>query len=103
MPRAVYFALRATSDADSIDEKSPGDSSRAVLIVGSSNHRASDHFPADKIFNIADIMEPTGLVFNRESMDLMLDGIPKPEKAKPDAGRGATEIAGRGTQKRMAL
>lgn len=77
-----------TVDADSIYEKPPKDSSRAVLIVGSSNHRASDHFLADKIFCIADIMamESTDLVLNRESMDLMLGGIPKPEKRKANAG-----------------
>lgn len=93
-PRDVYFALRMTSDADSIYEKLPKDSSRAVLIVGSSNHRASDHFPEDKIFCVAEILklEPTGLVLNRESMDSMLGGIPKPEKKKPDAGARGKNI-----------
>ncbi len=94
-PRDVYFALRMTSDAGSIYEKLPKDSSRAVLIVGSSNHRASDHFPADKIFCVADILwlEPTGLVLNRESMDLMLGGIPKPEKRKANAGDRSKYVA----------
>jgi hypothetical protein len=74
-----------TSDAGSIYEKLPKDSSspRSVLIVAHRIHRASDHFRRTRYFGVADILgwNRPAFVLNRESMGSDACGIPKPGKA----------------------
>ena len=94
IPCDIYFVVRMGKDANALYERLPQESKQAVLIVGSSGCEYSEHFPSDRIFHIADILNltPDGLELKLEEIDARLGSIPKREKEKPDAGARAKNV-----------
>ena len=84
IPRDVYFALNLGKDSFNIYERLPKDGTQAILISGSSQMQYSDHFKADHVFCIGDILSFAGdhLELNIDAMDARL-GIPVEKKKKP--------------------
>lgn len=88
IPCDIYFVVRMGKDANALYERLPQESKQAVLIVGSSGCEYSEHFPSDRIFHIADILNltPDGLELKLEEIDARLGCIPKVEKKTATAG-----------------
>ena len=95
IPRDVYFALNLGKDSFSIYDRLPKDGTQAILISGSSQMQYSDHFKADHVFSISDILSFAGdrLELNIDAMDARL-GIPveKKKKLKNTTGSRANNV-----------
>ena len=77
IPRDVYFALNLGKDSFTIYDRLPKDGTQAILISGSSQMQYSDHFKADHVFSIGEILSFAGdhLELNIDAMDARL-GVP---------------------------
>ena len=84
IPRDVYFALNLGKDSFTIYDRLPKDGTQAILISGSSQMQYSDHFKADHVFSISDILSFAGdrLELNIDAMNARL-GVPVEKKKKP--------------------
>ena len=84
IPRDVYFALNLCKDSYAIYDRLPKDGTQAILISGSSQMQYSDHFKADNVFSIGEILTFIGdhLTLNMDAMDARL-GVPVEKKKKP--------------------
>ena len=71
-------------DSFNIYERLPKDGTQAILISGSSQMQYSDHFKADHVFCIGDILSFAGdrLELNIDAMNARL-GVPVEKKKKP--------------------
>ena len=89
IPRNVFFVLNLCKDSCTIYERLPRDGTQAILISGSSQMQYSDHFKADHVFCIGDILSFAGdhLELNIDAMDARL-GIPVEKKKKPKNSTG---------------
>ena len=90
IPRDVYFAFNLCKDSYAIYDRLPKDGTQAILISGSSLMQYSDHFKADNVFSIGDILSFAGdhLELNIDAMDARL-GIPVEKKKKPKNTAGS--------------
>ena len=90
IPRDVYFALNLCKDTYAIYDRLPKDGTQAILISGSSQMQYSDHFKADNVFCIGEILSLTGshLTLNVDAMDARL-GVPVEKKKKPKNTAGS--------------
>ena len=90
IPRDVYFALNLCKDSYAIYDRLPKDGTQAILISGSSQMQYSDHFKADNVFCIGEILSLTGshLTLNVDAMDARL-GVPVEKKKKPKNTTGS--------------
>ena len=84
IPRDVYFAFNLCKDSYAIYDRLPKDGTQAILISGSSQMQYSDHFKADNVFSIGEILTFIGdhLTLNVDAMDARL-GVPIEKKKKP--------------------
>ena len=89
IPRNVFFVLNLCKDSCTIYERLPRDGTQAILISGSSQMQYSDHFKADHVFCIGDILSFAGdhLELNIDAMDARL-GIPVEKKKRPKNSTG---------------
>ncbi len=90
IPRDVYFALNLGKDSYAIYDRLPKDGTQAILISGSSQIQYSDHFKADHVFCIGDILSFAGdhLELNIDAMNARL-GVPVEKKKKPKNTAGS--------------
>ena len=90
IPRDVYFALNLGKDSFNIYERLPRDGTQAILISGSSQMQYSDHFKADHVFSIGEILSFAGdrLELNIDAMNARL-GVPVEKKKKPKNTAGS--------------
>jgi hypothetical protein len=90
IPRDVYLALNLGKDSFSIYDRLPKDGTQAILISGSSQMQYSDHFKADHVFSISDILSFAGdhLELNIDAMNARL-GVPVEKKKKPKNTTGS--------------
>ena len=93
IPRDVYFALNLGKDSFTIYNRLPKDGTQAILISGSSQMQYSDHFKADHVFSIGEILSFAGdhLVLNIDAMNARL-GVPVEKKTKNTAGSRANNV-----------
>ena len=90
IPRDVYFALNLGKDSYAIYDRLPKDGTQAILISGSSQMQYSNHFKADHVFSISDILSFAGdrLELNIDAMNARL-GVPVEKKKKPKNTTGS--------------